>query len=332
VVDLAAAAGLELTKTERRALRWLAYIDKKGVAAKACDVSGDLGRLNHVQRAVVIDSFNKARVRAKAAQPQLVAAAQSAGCVEALPAVLRFVRRAAPLTINFSPDKDLTVDVWSSTPAKHSYTVAVDRERARLIDAFLADPHYRDQFETGITSGSGTAYEGGARDGWEKTIFEGGYHQRPMVLGERPQYGALNIDLSASGGAPRYGSCYFELADGVRWRTTLTYGDSAGVRADALGSVFHAEHILSRLRAPELQHVVKAARGEAPGTDVVSTYIEAQIHGPLDFATDIATMVVNKSFVGGEYEPKLRELQTRFGWRLKWHDGTKVWADGATPG
>jgi hypothetical protein len=56
-----------------------------------------------------------------------------------------------------------------------------------VAKAHLAEGVYRHQFETGLSSGSVSAFSGGARDTWEKTLFGGAYHTGGVTGWERPK-------------------------------------------------------------------------------------------------------------------------------------------------
>ncbi|HEX2880761.1 MAG TPA: DUF3626 domain-containing protein, partial [Polyangiaceae bacterium] len=46
-----------------------------------------------------------------------------------------------------------------------------------VAEALLDSGQYRNQFETGLSSGSTTAFPGGARDAWEEALFDGAYQR-----------------------------------------------------------------------------------------------------------------------------------------------------------
>ena len=99
-----------------------------------------------------------------------------------------------------------------------------------VAEALLAEGVYRNQFETGLSSGSVSAFSGGARDTWENTLFGGAYHTEGVTDSERPKYGALELVRYPDGPIPRFGSCYFVLRPGVSMRTSFTF---AGQRRPA---------------------------------------------------------------------------------------------------
>ncbi len=292
--------------------------------------AGDLSRLNETQRAVMKDVEAKAAQRSKAARPALETRVKSLGyTVAQLDKALEYIKTSAPTTINFSPDKALRQQTSAyGAAATMKYEVKVDREKSRLIDAFAVDGHYKNQFETGITSGSSSAYPGGSRDGWEKNIFEGGYHKHDLIPAERPKYGALNAGQYANSTASHYGSCYFELKAEARSRITFTAGNSSGKQAKDVGTAQHFQHVLLAVDEPQFRQIMDVANGKAAGGPSTSwQYIEAQVHGPVEFHTDLDTVVINTSFKGTEYEKKLREFADANDLAIKWHDGKTVTKD-----
>ena len=74
-----------------------------------------------------------------------------------------------------------------------------------VAEALLKEGVYRNQFETGLSSGSMSAFPGGERDRWENTLFGGVYHAQAVTGSERPKYGALELVRYADGPIPRLG-------------------------------------------------------------------------------------------------------------------------------
>lgn len=116
---------------------------------------------------------------------------------------LQLVRQHARFVLHFHPDR-------------------LGRMPGNVAENLLRDGVYRNQFETGLSSGSPTAFPGGERDDWERTLFGGAYHAEGILPGERPRYGSLELVRFPDGPAPRFGSCYFVLR-GVGARTSITF-------------------------------------------------------------------------------------------------------------
>src|SRR5688572_599484 len=75
--------------------------------------------------------------------------------------------------------------------ALHFHPERIDRTGRSVAEGLLHDGVYRSQFETGLSSGSPTAFPGGERDEWEVRLFGGAYHACDALASGRPKYGAL---------------------------------------------------------------------------------------------------------------------------------------------
>jgi hypothetical protein len=250
------------------------------------------------------------------------------------------IRRHARVVLHFHPDR---IGVKSMTVAQ----------------GLLEDGHYLSQFETGLSSGSLTAYSGGVRDEWERTLFGGAYHDHDAAVGERPKYGALELIRYPDGPWPRFGSCYFVLRPEVAQRTSFTFSGSekpdaferlgtidcfAGVMAPLLAEVASG----ARVEVPWPPHVAPTLGVEnltvagmlkrlsnelpaprqppsigAPGR-VLDTGIEAQVHGPIDLGEDAERLVADPAFRGTPTGQLLSELCRTHGFALDWHCGFQL--------
>ena len=230
--------------------------------------------------------------------------------------VLR-LREDARATINFHPDRLLS-------------------DGSSVAENLLREGRYRNQFETGITSGSRTAFRGGERDGWEHSLFGGAYQVCGVGPEERPKYGALNVMRHLDGGSPRFGSCFFVLRAHMSERCTLTWGDSHQGPVH-VGTIDVLEPVL----APFLESV--ETKGDALGVPVIDvgsllgffssprrrgivaraldSYIEAQVHSDIDLAADIEALVIDPAFEGTPTGERLHESAARYGFALRRHPG-----------
>nr|GID84114.1 hypothetical protein Ade03nite_30380 [Actinoplanes derwentensis] len=209
---------------------------------------------------------------------------------------------AAPITVNFHPDRLLA----------DGHTVA---------EHLAADGVYRTQYETGISNGG----LGGDRPRWEQHLFGGDY--------SRPVYGALNLAGHPDGAAPRFGSCHLILHPHTLRRATFSLGDShthpelLGT-ADTFTTIWNAllEQVtrtgnasgVTASSAPEWVAALTAPRADAGR--VLDDYVEAQVHGGLTIATDIAAIVADPSFRGTGTEQHLRRLAVP----IRWHPGFQL--------
>lgn len=231
------------------------------------------------------------------------------------------VRAEARITLSFHPDRLLA----------DGRTVA-----ERLLD----EGRYRNQFETGISNGSRTAFAGGDRDRWEGALFGGAYQTVGVRSDERPKYGGLNVMQHPDGASPRFGSSYLELRADVGARATLTWGDShegpaiVGTletiepllaamtdEAAATGSVRGRPELGPEALIAHLGGLSHDRRREGPPGRALDTYIEAQVHGDVDLAEDVEALVVDPGFVGTPVGDALREMCARFGLAWRTHAG-----------
>ncbi|MDB5215826.1 MAG: hypothetical protein JWO86_3753 [Myxococcaceae bacterium] len=223
------------------------------------------------------------------------------------------------MTLNFHPDRLLA-------------------DGRMVVEALLEVGRYKNQFETGLSNGSRTAFAGGARDGWEETLFGGAYHEPVAEASERPKYGALDVMHHADGGSPRFGSCYVVLRAHVNARCTFTWGDShlgpadVGV-ADAFDSILAAMLesadvtggvLAARLTVPELVERVSRAAAVGPVGRALDDYIEAQVHGTIELSRDVEALVVDPAFEGTEVGARLRELCERHAIEHRVHPGFEL--------
>jgi hypothetical protein len=292
-----------------------------GLAAMASPTGPDTSRLNQTQRQVLADAAERARESSSAARAGLVERVAAFGYTEAeLDRALAYFRDEAAVTINFHPDKALAVaEELAEREDASGFDVAVAREGAHVIDALLADGRYRNQFETGLTGGSASAYAGGHRDEWEREIFAGGYHDHELIPEERPKYGAMNaLDLPL-GAARFYGSSHLVLTDEARARTTFTPENSSRCSRAQVGTAADFQHVLAELPDEELPRVLDVALGRSRvGVNDSNHYIEAQVHGPVDFAKDVAEVVCDVRLKGTTYEAKLHEFAETYDVPLRW--------------
>ncbi|TAG06755.1 MAG: DUF3626 domain-containing protein [Verrucomicrobia bacterium] len=191
------------------------------------------------------------------------------------------------VTINFHPDR--------ITPSGFP-----------VLEAIQSDGLVKSQFESGMSNGSLSAYEGGARWKWEQSAFFGFYDNCAPF--ERPKYGSLDRRTTGGGGSPRFGSSYFRLKLHVLERTTFCYPDS----------FFEPKNFCV---ANKLSHVVQLADLDDP--DLLDDYIEAHIHGPIDLERDVDELVLDpvykKTFV--------RDLADKLPCDVAWHSGFATTVD-----
>jgi Protein of unknown function (DUF3626) len=227
-----------------------------------------------------------------------------------------------------------------------------------VAEALLKEGVYRNQFETGLSTGGLSPFPGGARDLWERSLFGGAYHGEGVTDSQRPKYGVLELVRYADGPIPRFGSCYFVLRPTVSGRTSFTFAGSEDPRAtERLGMIGQMDNVMAALfgeieaggmaappwppfRAPTLglSNVTVAGLldvlrelasprkepADLPAGRVLDTQIEAQVHGPVDLQEDIELLVADPAFAPTTTGETLRELALRYGFPLRWHSGFRL--------
>jgi hypothetical protein len=252
-------------------------------------------------------------------------------------AAMESVRVHARVVVHFHPDR-------------------IGLKPLTVAEALLEEGEYRSQFETGHSSGSRTAYPGGDRDTWERTLFGGAYHIPDSRVGERPKYGALELIRYPDGPWPRFGSCYFVLRPSVSRRTSFTFSGSEQVLAsERLGTINKLEPVMAVLLAEVasgegakvpwppfvvptlgvenvtvtelLRYLTRELPSERPDPligppgRILDSGIEAQVHGPVDLRCDVERLVVDPSFEGSPTGHCLAEIALRYSIPLYWHCG-----------
>jgi hypothetical protein len=239
--------------------------------------------------------------------------------------VLGGIRRHARVVLHFHPDR-------------------LDRSGSTVAEALARDGIYRTQFETGLSSGSLTAFAGGERDSWEERLFGGAYHAPEAPVSERPRYGALDLTRSADGPSPRFGSCYLVLAPEVSGRSSFTWeGSQSPLALEHSGTLERLDCVMAPLLSaverergalgfedvavPRFLGLLARNVGEAyvaPASWIaraLDSFVEAQVHGPVELGRDAEWLVADPAFRGSPTERCFDRICSRYGIRLAWHAG-----------
>ena len=223
----------------------------------------------------------------------------------------------------------------------HFHPERTTRDGRTVVEGLLTHGRLRTQFETGISSGSTSAYPGGERDEWERRMFGSAYHVAGITDADRPKYGALEMLPHPDGASPRFGSCFLVLRDEVADRCTFTFGGSQEDDAlDRSGTLAVFEPVLAALvdellrgsgafgdDGLTLAGLVARLRDAESWTrhgrlgHALDSFVEAQIHGPIDLTTDVRECVADPAFKDAPIGNALHELSVRFAWPLTWHPG-----------
>jgi hypothetical protein len=147
----------------------------------------------------------------------------------------------------------------------------------RHMEFFVKDTHYRNQFETKKSSGS---LSSSARINWEDRMFDNKHHSATPF--ERVKYGTINFTNDPKGvrACSGYGQSYFLLKEHVRSRCTVTDMDSSSARA-RIGTFQFCFQVLNKLSDAELKAAFDASKGKEVVSNIIRTYKEIQIHGPV---------------------------------------------------
>jgi hypothetical protein len=240
----------------------------------------------------------------------------------------------------------------------HFHPDRIGFKQIPVAEALLQDGFYRNQFETGLSTGGLFTIAGSPRDSWERTLFGGAYHTEAVTNSQRPKYGALELVRYADGPIPRFGSCYFVLRPNVSNRTSFTFAGSEDPRAaERLGTIDTMDAVMAALldeiegggtaappwppfRAPTLgvpnltvarllqlfQDLARPRKDPShlePGR-VLDTQVEAQVHGPIDLREDVELLVADPAFAETSTGNSLRALATRYDFPLWWHAGFQL--------
>ena len=192
-----------------------------------------------------------------------------------------------------------------------SSNIIINFHPIKHIDFYLKDTCYKNLFETGHTSGCNNII---SRAAWEDDMFYSIYkNAKPK---ERCKYGALNINKELYiSSADFYGDSYFILKDELKFRSTITYGDSSACGKNTY-SFMYPEAFL--LQLPPI-FIKEMSQKEKIGTSCGRDYIEVQIHGDLLFNRDILAMVIDNKHKGSPIEKKLKTFADKnnilFSWK-----------------
>jgi hypothetical protein len=216
-----------------------------------------------------------------------------------------------------------------------------DSKGRTVAAGLLADGRYRSQFETGISNGGRFAVPGGARTRWESLLFNGAYDGGASV---RPVYGALDLFGDPYGGSPRFGSSFIVLEPTCLTRATFCMGDShlgptdvgtidqmTSVLAGVVEECVEGDGFGRNLTVAGLLPTLGRRREGSPSARELDRYVEAQVHGPVDLATDVAAIHLDPSFQGTQVFRDLQIAARRYGFDLTWSEGSEVGPEDIDP-
>lgn len=220
------------------------------------------------------------------------------------------------VTLNFHPDR-------------------LSNNGKMVITNLIEQGQYYSQFITGTSNGGLTAFNGGERDLWEKSLFHGTYHGNEATIYNRPKYGALNIFNYLDGASARFGSCFFTLKKHVVKRCTFAFGDSSS-NPETLGTQSYFYPILRELLLEvekkgkllnkhdynvkkTVDYIISMKKGSLMEMGNNLDYcIETHVHGEINLLDDIDSLYVDESFRNSEIYGQIIELTNKYGIKLFW--------------
>ena len=220
---------------------------------------------------------------------------------------------------------EFTLAFWGTLPSGSDSASTSPPWQRRLFDEGV----YRNQFETGLSSGSLSAFPAGARDTWENTLFGGAYHTKGVTVRNARNtepWSSFATLMARSRALDRATSCFGQAcpcvrpsrsgqrrpagdgtprshwSDGTRDERFIrgNRGGRNGQLAVAAGfrrprSGFKADR-RSTTRRPQGTSATTKGPGRRKRGRVLDTQIEAQVHGPIDLSRDVELLVADLAF------------------------------------
>jgi len=228
----------------------------------------------------------------------------------------------------------------------HFHPYRLNSESKNVLELLIESGIYKNQFETKISNGSLTAFEGGKRDLWENVLFNDLFSSNQISISARPKYGSLDLLGHSDGPSPRFGSCYFLLKPELSKYSTFTYLDSY-TNPKEKGTINFFDEILSSLllecferdyalgeknvRPHQLLKKIHDTLNSEnlslsfrPPQSNLNHYIEAQIHTQIFLETDVDFLIADPSFKHTEYEKRMHHLCDKYQIELKWNQGFQL--------
>lgn len=178
-----------------------------------------------------------------------------------------------------------------------------------LLALLSQQGRYQSQFESGSSNGSFSPQPEGERWQWEDQRFAGAYNQAAPA--ERPVYGAVDLEAlgypghHGYGAAPRFGSAYLQLHSTATARSSFCDPDS----------YWQPRHVglWQQMDWQQLQCLQLA--------DPLDHYVEAQLHGGLLLARDVAAIWLDPCYA----DSTIAQAVQNGGLVLRFHPGYRLY-------
>lgn len=186
--------------------------------------------------------------------------------------------------INYYNDKDITREDILNLFSNNK--VNINFNDWRDLYNISQDTHYRNQFEVHASNGT---YDLSSRMVWENNIFKNYYNsEKPF---NRVKYGNLNVSLyKRNPMCNGYGKCSFVLKDSIKQRCTFTMGDTSRLTDTSIRTFDYPYFIYDDIYKDTFLSLIK--NGHAS----LLSYIEVQIHGPIQINRDVEYVMAPLSF------------------------------------
>ena len=269
--------------------------------------------LSQDQKHAMAVQANQACTNHREAYGSLLIRVQQLGYSESdLQKCLDYIDKQAPLTINLPPN------------------VSVDKADVSVFKSLQSDGRYKNLWERGGRRASNpkapqrnTAFFLHK----ESKTFQGEYNR--VTAQERPKYGSLNPLKLPQGGAAVFGRGVLILKQEVKERTTYVPRDSRFTQMDQVGFQGAMASCLAHKQDDYLQQMMEVALGRQatgsyqaenePGAFTGSNYIEAHIHGDVNFAQDLAGVGLDRRYKGTPYARDAEIFARHFKVPLEWY-------------
>ena len=158
-----------------------------------------------------------------------------------------------------------------------------------IFQIWLDDPTIKNSFET---KSKGAGYDV-LRTGIENLLFHNAYSD--AIPQEKPKYGSINFkdDYFGDPLCVSYGRVTLIYKPEIKDRVTFTFNDSF-VGMLYICTFKYFSHILYHISERDIKAMIEIIDSGNVSAYNFTTYIEAQIHGPVDVSKDVERITIPK--------------------------------------